>query len=260
MSETSPDFSIPAPLDGAAAAPTRTEPVFAKKPKGRPKKKLAPGEKAGTRVPDDAYDTPEECALACVKWCRDQLSIPDEPLVLDPCAGNGPFSKAARSVWPDSRVVAIDIRKECQEPCEATGAKFVCMDALDLEAPTISRAHLITTNPPFKIADQLIQHLWLSMKPGAILAFLLPVTFIASAERWEPGGSSKPTGLYTVAPLRYMVPIVPRPSFTGLSPKFEVALFVWKKRGDEAVEQTEIPSVLIRWVPPKRKRKAGGQP
>jgi hypothetical protein len=258
--KTEGSFSIEVPLNGAGPR-VKTAPIFAKKEKAKAKKK-ALGEVSGTRRELDAYDTPSEVALACVEWCHENLKVPEAPLVLDPTAGGGPFAAAARSIWPASRVVAVDIRDVCRATCEAAGAIFACADALTLAPATIKRADLIVTNPPFKLADELVRHLWVNMKEGASLAFLLSVTFLGSDDRWEVSGDGSPIGLLKVAPLTYCVPIVPRPSFIGSTgPKFEAALMVWKKlEMDEHQERfgvfrgAIIPDEPIRWVKVKKKR------
>jgi hypothetical protein len=249
---TEKDFKIEVPVNGAMK---KVGPIFAKKEKkaGRPRK--APGEVSGTRRDLDAYDTPPELALACVQWCCEHLGVPEVPLVLDPTAGGGPFAAAARQVWEGSRVVAVDIRDVCKASCESHGATFACADALTLAPATIRRADLIVTNPPFKLADQLTGYLWTHMKEGASLAFLLSVTFLGSSERWEVSSDGSPIGILKVAPLRYCVPIVPRPSFIGsTSPKFEAALMVWGKGAANEFVPTIIPDDPIRWVKTKKAR------
>ena len=221
------------------------------------KRRMAPGEAAGTRNEDDAYDTPEALALACTEWCGKGILDPTDPargppLILEPCAGKGPFVKAARKTWPGSKVVAVDIRPECEAVClEAGAVKFAKLDALTLPPSTIAAADLIITNPPFKLADALARHFLSPMKDGAVLAFLLSATFIGSKDRWE----EEPEGLFKLAPLTYMVPIVPRPDFGLTSPKFEAGLFVWVKgEGEGWVAGAVIPREPIRWAKPKRTR------
>ena len=256
------DFKIEVPLNGAGprVKTSKTAPIFAKKEKPKKPRKAAPGEVSATRRDLDAYDSPF-VAYACVRWCAGHLALPEAPLVLDPTAGGGPFAAAARSIWSNSRVVAIDIRDVCKASCEASGATFACADALTLSPATIRRADLIVTNPPFKLADELVRHLWANMKEGASLAFLLSVTFLGSEERWEVDGDGSPLGLLKVAPLTYCVSVVPRPSFIGSTSKFEAALFVWKKlEMDEHQERfgvfrgAIIPDEPIRWVKTKKKR------
>jgi hypothetical protein len=158
--------------------------------------------------------------------------------------------------------VAVDIRDVCKTSCEASGAIFACTDALTLSPATIKRADLIVTNPPFKLASELVTWMWINMKEGASLALLLSVTFLGSDDRWEVDGDGSPIGLLKVAPLTYCVPIVPRPSFIGSKlPKFEAALMVWKKlEMDDHQERfgvflgAIIPDEPIRWVKTKKKR------
>ena len=228
------------------------------------KRRMAPGEAAGTRNEDDAYDTPEALALACTEWVSKLRPDPTDPvrgppLILEPCAGKGPFVKAARKTWPYSKVVAVDIRPECEAPCREAGAvTFACFDSTRMSVATIAAADLIITNPPFKLADELARHFWAHMKDGAVLAFLLSVTFLGSKDRWE----EEPPGLLKIAPLSYMVPIVPRPDFGVTSPKFEAGLFVWVKGmgwGEKVPEGATIPYDPIRWAKPKRTRAKKGE-
>jgi hypothetical protein len=225
------------------------------------KRRMAPGEAAGTRNEDDAYDTPEALALACTEWVSKASPDPTDPirgspLILEPCAGKGPFVKAARKTWPDSKVVAVDIRPECEAPClEAGAVRFANLDALTLPAATIAAADLTVSNPPFKHADELARHFWAPMKDGAVLAFLLSVTFLGSKDRWE----EDPPGLFKRAPLSYMVPIVPRPDFGPTSPKFEAGLFIWVKGDAGANHGALIPTDPLRWAKPKRTRAKKGE-
>jgi hypothetical protein len=272
----------PVPIDPAA------DPNVTDVPRPAKKRRKAPGELAGTRIPDDAYDTDPALALACCEWLvkrdcvladsrllddRGQVKWnspdinPKTPNILDPTAGNGPFAKAADVVWPHAKVVAVDIRPECAASYVGGRAKFVCADAFTLPPALIAQVDLIVTNPPFKRADELVRYFWAHMKPGAVLTFLLNITFLGSEDRWEPEGlaQSQTGGLFQVAPLRYCVPIVPRPSFLTVdgkstSPKFEAALFVWRKNGGGATDENFpgaiIPRDPIRWAKAKKKRKS----
>jgi hypothetical protein len=240
-----------------------TDPNVTDAPRPAKKRRRAPGELAGTRIPDDAYDTDPALALACCRWLAGALYIApalssNHPPanILDPTAGNGPFAKAADVVWPHAKVVAVDIRPECAASYVGGRAKFACVDVFTLPPTLIAQVDLIVTNPPFKRADELVRYFLEHMKPGAVLAFLLNITFLGSEDRWSEGGEDEPGGIFQIAPLRYCVPIVPRPSFLTVdgkstSPKFEAALFVWRGAGSGAL----IPRDPIRWVKAKKKRK-----
>ncbi len=248
---TGEPFSVPFNPTAPADPPADEKPK-----RGRPPRR-APGEVNGERHDHDAYDTDPALALACVLWAGSCLTRTNLlPNVLEPTAGGGPFVRAARVTWPNSRIIAVDIDVRADEACRAAGAdKVVLMDALKLPPAPISKCDLIITNPPFKLADQLVRHFWPHMHEGASLAFLLSVTFVASSDRWVPG-----SGLFEIAPLHYMIPIVPRPTFIGgKSPQFEAALFVWTKGAELfpiGKRGALIPNQPIRWEKPKRTRKA----
>jgi len=233
-------------------------------------RRRAPGEAAGTRKENDAYDTDPAVALACLEWIRDRMNLDRAPdpgprlRVLDPTAGTGPFVKAARTVFAESSIAAVDLRPECEKACKEAGARvFWAADALTISTPQIVLADLIVTNPPFILADALARHFYEHMHPGAVLAFLLNVTFIGSSERWADGTDPAypEIGLFKAAPIAYVVPIQPRPQFLDVntagkkaSSMIECALFVWVK-GEEMIEdglrlarvEAIIPNEPIRW-------------
>lgn len=222
---------------------------------GTETRRKAPGEAAGTRREHDAYDTPPTCALGCMKWLRDSGMVTwpgHAPNILDPMAGGGPFVAAADVVFPDSKIVAVDIRPECAASYAGARAKFVNTDAFVLPPGLIAQCDLIATNPAFKIADRLVRHLWPHMKDGATLALLLNLTFMGTEDRWD----LEPSGLFKLAKPRSTPQIIPRPSFMTIdgkeeSPKFEAALFVWTKG---YVGPWEIPDAPVRWEKPKKER------
>lgn len=216
----------------------------------------------------DNYDTPPALALAGARWCAANLGLSPEgaeasgkpPKILDPMAGGGPWVRAARAVWPESWIAGIDIRPEAEQAIRAGGASWVGIrDVFSVPPETFAPVDLVITNPSFIEADRLLRHLWKGLRDGAHVAFLLNVTFIGSDERWDPAG-----GLFTFALPRYMLPIVPRPSFLTIdghdtSPKFEAGFFVWTKGRslDEAGGPRgacAIPGPL-HWDKPKRERR-----
>jgi len=249
---------------------------------GEQPRRAAPGEVAGTRNDHDTYDTDPLVAEACCEWLKDHLALgwptptpavdatafPGAPLrhftILEPCAGSGPFVRAARKVWPTSKIGAVDIRGECRDACLAAGADgFWHRGAMTLEPGTVARADLIISNPPFKLADQLARKFLAEMKPGASLAFLLACTFWGSADRWaEPIEGKSPGGLFVAHPIPIAAPtIVPRPDFGEKSgPKFECMLYTWHKPVDPDDSWGARPLTMmappIRWTRPKKPRKA----
>lgn len=213
-------------------------------------RRRAPGEAAGTRHENDDYPTHPDCALAIVKWLSEAqlpgVSPKNPAVILEPTAGSGPFVAAVRAVYPDATIVASDLMDR-REACLAVGASAAFQgDALQIRSAAIAVCDLIISNPPFKLADALVRHFYAHMKDGAVLALLLPVTFLGSQERWQAG-----EGLYALAPLAGLSPIVPRPEFgEASSPKFEAGVFIWVK-GSGFVGRILSP---VRWEKPKKAR------
>ncbi len=263
---TAPEVVIRGDL-GSGSMPLRPP-----KGSGIKMRRRAPGEAAGTRKENDAYNTDPAVAIACLEWLKENTACEPQgfpPKILDPTAGMGPFVQAARSVFSGSVIAAADLRPECEKACMEVGARvFRVGDSLEIPTRPIELADLIVTNPPFTLADPLARHFYWFMHPGAVLAFLLNVTFIGSEERWKIGEDpdvSTPDcrdtrGLFKAAPLTYVVPIQPRPQFLDVnaegkkaSSPIECALFVWVKpngsdeaRWDQA-QGAIIPPEPIRW-------------
>lgn len=195
---------------------------------GKTKRRRAPGEAAGTRRENDAYETQPEVAAAIVDRLARELPTPRR--IMEPAAGSGVFVRAAARRWGvTSSVVAVDIDDQYKEACRQAGADtFWHGDFLQLADGPISRCDLVLSNPPFKLAEEFVRKAWGALLPGASIALLLSMTFKGSEGRWRVEG--EPKGLFIDCPLRFELPIVPRPTF-GMddSPKFECSLFVWTK-------------------------------
>jgi len=232
-------------------------------------RRRAPGEAKGTRKENDAYDTDPAVALTCMYWLSAHVA-PDARQILDPTAGTGPFIYAAQNVYPLAAIAAVDLHPECEKACMASGARvFWPGDALTIPGKTIAAADLIVTNPPFTLADPLARHFYAHMRPGAVLAFLLNVTFIGSENRWADGTDPgfPEIGLFKIAPPTYVVPIQPRPQFLDVNSKgekasssIECALFVWVKgEAGESFEKGRIPHAGGALIPnePIRWKKEG---
>lgn len=159
----------------------------------------------------DVCPTPIELAYEICRQLQnlEQETTLGEPFrILEPSAGDGPFVKAARAVWPDAEITAVEIRPEMMAPLGAAGADQVVIGSIDhpsvIEAMHVSDADLIPGNPPFGQAEEHIRELLANMKDGAHLAFLLRVGFYESFERLP---------FWREHPEKFFAPIVPRPGF-----------------------------------------------
>jgi hypothetical protein len=166
----------------------------------------------------DFYATPQPLADAICDHLR--AVAPTE--IIEPSAGHGPFVRAARRVWPDAPICAVDVSPERLPELSRAGADVVLvMDWCNFAAPEVTTRKLIVGNPPFREAEAHIRSALTWMREGDTLAFLLRLNLLGSRSR---------VALWNETPLAEVVPVVPRPSFTGGSTDAtEYAVFVWRK-------------------------------
>jgi hypothetical protein len=179
----------------------------------------------------DFYATPQPLADAiCRHLCRENFSC-----VVEPSAGHGPFVRAARAMWPEAEIVAVDVSPDRLPELSAAGADVVLVSPWQEIAalPGVGRT-LIIGNPPFREAEEHIRHALDIMRPGDALAFLLRFNLLGSRGR---------VALWESTPLAEVAPLVPRPSFTGGSTDAtEYALFRWAK-GHRGPTRLSLPLV-----------------
>jgi hypothetical protein len=202
---------------------------------------------AADRVPMDAYLTPGPLAL---EICERQRRCCVDPVeIMEPSAGAGAFVRAARAVWPEAHVTAVDIDPARREQLLDAGAHVVLIQDWALLARRLANEQaedgprrLILGNPTYLKAQPHIEAGFEWLRKGDRLAFLLRINFLGSTERvsfWR-----RP-GLQTIAP------IAPRPSF-GLNKHgkkgtdgTEYAVFTWVK-GYRGTPRLQRPIV---WKP-----------
>lgn len=181
------------------------------------------GKNKAPRLEDDAYMTPQALAYATTMMLAAHLVTPPR-LVLEPSAGKGAFVRAAVGAWKSAEVHALDTRAEVGPAQHKAGAhRTVTGDFFEVKPATLSKYDLVLGNPPYTLAEEFIRHTMIGLLPGASLAFLLRLSFLGSQGRL--------LGLFRDWPLRYLVPIAGRPSFTpdGRTDASEYGIFVWTK-------------------------------
>lgn len=163
------------------------------------------------RVANDAYYTPEPLARAICERLR--AFVREDSYILEPSAGGGAFVHAALRVWPGASVRGEDVANGWNPP----GWNAVLFDA-------------VIGNPPYLLAEQHVRDALRRVYHNGHVAFLLRLSFLAGQRR---------LALYEEHPLRYLIPITPRPSFTpdGKTDASEYAVFVWQRgyRGNAEV-------------------------
>ncbi len=189
------------------------------------------------RKPLDLYATPLAAALAICRLAARYVSPPGE--VLEPSAGPGGFVAAARVVWPEAPVTAIDIDGAHAETCRAAGAEgFVESDWQAYAARMVERRRqapflflpplLIIGNPPFSHAQAHVEAALELLRDGEHLVFLLRQSFRGAVERVE---------FWRRTPLLWISTVVPRVSFVdGGNDMGECEVFCWRKGYREPAE------------------------
>lgn len=150
----------------------------------------------------DVCPTPEPL---CDAICRRLVSL-NPRLILEPSAGDGNFVRAARRVWPEARVIAVEARL-VENPCQ-DDPLVIWHEGLSIEeyvrGHVLDEVDLVLGNPPFSLAESHIRLLLDGLRKDSALAFLLRLGFYESKERLD---------FWENYPERYFAPIVPRPGF-----------------------------------------------
>ena len=144
--------------------------------------------RAGVRKLDDFYRTPDWCTDALddiLKSSRFPVKLPPkrECGFCDPCAGDGAivhrlnwlgYENLSAVEIDEVRASAID-KQKCGD--------VVCANFLSLKSHHLSpEIHVFGTNPPFSIAQEVIEHC-LRLRPQAVVANLLRVNFLGGKKR-----------------------------------------------------------------------------
>ena len=170
----------------------------------------------------DQYFTPDPLAFA---MCRTLAAELTPKTILEPSAGAGAFVCAALDVWPHADITAIEPdptyevlhsgvdwhTSTFEDWCDKDGARGQHRRL---------RPDLVVGNPPYSMSTE---HLQLILKtcPASMVAMLLPLNFLGSRCR---------AGMWRR--LEKVMPIVPRPSFTGgKTDHCEYGMFLWGVAG-----------------------------
>lgn len=180
----------------------------------------------------DLYETPSDCSMAICKRLEAVLKLGDDPRIIEPSAGSGSFVKAARAVWPQAIILAVDLHHENGKALHKAGATSYTTGRWQGQDVGGFGADLIVGNPPFSEAEEHFRHAFNVVAPAGYVALLLPTSFLCSQTRckdlWRPTNAG---GLIGFGGLRYFFPIAERPSFTddGGTDMTEYGVFVWKR-------------------------------
>lgn len=173
------------------------------------------------RKENDFYPTPSELAEAIGRLLKETLHL-EPAFIVEPSAGTGSFVKVARKLWPQATIGAVDISPHFKMPLIEAGAdRIVFDDWKNVAAGGFPPNTLIIGNPPYSLAEKHLTAGLNGLPDGSHQAALLRTGFI---------GSKKRVPFWRNYPLKILIPLVPRPSFTGGGSDYsEYSLFVWQK-------------------------------
>lgn len=127
------------------------------------------------RHANDEYTTPVavcEAALREYAWINPKTA-------LDSGAGTGNWGRAAKRVWPNLRLIGVEINPERPNLVnQATYDEWHTVDFLEF-TPT-QEIDLIFGNPPFGLAEEFVRR---AMSESSYTIFLLRLAFLESKRR-----------------------------------------------------------------------------
>lgn len=132
----------------------------------------------GGRESYDHYPTPRWCTLALLRFGG--LTLPAEPMVLDPACGEGAILSVVKDELPDSSTRGIELDEGRARAAVERRLEVIQGDglALDWDEPD-----LVIGNPPYSLALDFAWKAaeWAAAAPGRAAALLLRLSFLEPA-------------------------------------------------------------------------------
>ena len=173
--------------------------------------------RGGIRKPLDLYETPAKC----IENFLSKFKIPENSVILDPCIASGSIAKTVKLHNPTVKTFGIEIDNHHEDKLKESEISYLIKNFLDvtkediLELTGKEKVDIIFTNPPYKIAQEFIEH---SLQLADKVVMLLRLNFLESKKR--------AVFLSTHVPDIYV--LSKRPSFTGGGTDATAyAWFVW---------------------------------
>jgi hypothetical protein len=175
------------------------------------------------REEDDRYYTRYPVALAICERLKADGVIESPSVMMEPSAGAGAFVSAMAEVWAPRTLYRNDLdaslilpeheerARFCIESAHmgrhASDGKLISLegDFLAIDKQNVPGITAMVGNPPYSFAEQHVRHGLALLTPGGVLAFLLPLNFLASIRRVG--------GLYQEHPPEYVYTLDKRPKF-----------------------------------------------
>lgn len=137
--------------------------------------------------------------------------------ILECTAGNGNIIKAIRKCGYNNHITAVEIRDETDHLNQSGSDEIYIEDFLNF---TVKRKYkTIISNPPYSIAQEVIEHCFEIAGENTEIIMLLRLAFLESKKRYSFWQKHPVNGLYVLSQ---------RPSFTGKGTDATAyAWFVW---------------------------------
>ena len=178
--------------------------------------------RSDVRIKDDRYMTPQPLCWVLLAKLLEDIELPRDRLrVLEPHAGSGAWVRTARRLMPAAHITANDVNDDVSRWYEFGADEARVGDFLRMRGDF----DLVIGNPPYNGAEAHVRHaISLTSRPKAVVAFLLRLGFLESADRIEFWREFPPAVVY---------PLSERPSFTGGgTDQTAYAWFVWQRGAD----------------------------
>lgn len=176
--------------------------------------------RGGQRSPADTYPTPAYAVRRLIEEFESTDVFKKAGVFCEPCSGEGAIVDVVESYYPGRKWYATDIREEALRYLAERhpNVETRCVSAIDQFPAEWEDPKVIITNPPFRIAEEVLNRL-LRDHANADIFLLLRVNFVGSVRR-QPFMEAYPPDMYVLPN---------RPSFLGegQTDSIEYAWFHW---------------------------------
>lgn len=162
------------------------------------------------RVESDFYATP----IPTIKKLIDNHSFQDG-FVLEPCAGNGNIIKTIMNKYWAWGCTSVEIREEERNKLMEYSDRVYIEDFLNWKPD--KEYSTIITNPPFSIAQEIVEHCFEIASPDTEIIMLLRLAFLESKKRYD---------FWQEHPVNKLYVLSERPSFSN-NGKTDATAYCW---------------------------------
>jgi len=147
--------------------------------------------------------------------------------ILEPCAGNGNFIRIIREMGYNDHITAIEIREEEKNNLKNNGSSEIEIENF-LNYIPIKQYKTIIGNPPYSLAQEIIEKCFQISNKNTEIIMLLRLAFLESNKRYE---------FWQQHPVNKLYILSQRPSFTGKGTDATAyAFFVWDDSSKQEIK------------------------